>query len=191
MRIGVIDSGKGALGVILKLNYQDYDWVVIMDDAYFPYGTKSKEFLLKRSLYLVHYLIRKKVDKIIIACNTLSLVAIDFLRFTTHQDITGVFDYLVPYLNRENILIGSRLTCRLVQEKFPMIPTFDGTSLIAAIQHKQPVEEEISIIKQKCSSACYLILGCTHFLFLDASIFGIPTLDPIMQLQRQLKKDLS
>ena len=30
-----------------------------MDKGYFPYGKKSKEFLLKRSLYLCDYLIKK------------------------------------------------------------------------------------------------------------------------------------
>ena len=46
-----------------------------MDKAYFPYGNKSIEFLLKRSLYLCEYLIKNNVSEIILACNTLSLIA--------------------------------------------------------------------------------------------------------------------
>ena len=51
-----------------------------MDKAYFPYGERSKEFLLKRALYLCSYLRDKNVDKIIFACNTLSLIVLPFIK---------------------------------------------------------------------------------------------------------------
>ena len=70
-----------------------------MDCAFFPYGLKSKEFLIKRSIYLIEYL-ENICDKIIIACNTLSLLIMPYVN-KYYSNVFGVFESLEPYINEK------------------------------------------------------------------------------------------
>ena len=47
MLIGVIDSGIGGLEIVNRLSDKN-KYILIMDNAFFPYGNKRKEFLIKR-----------------------------------------------------------------------------------------------------------------------------------------------
>ena len=75
--LGIIDSGKG--GVYFAEEFKLNNYIVISDNEYFPYGTKSKTFLILRTIYLCEYLF-EFCDKILLACNTLSIVALPFLK---------------------------------------------------------------------------------------------------------------
>lgn len=184
MRIGVIDSGFGGLAVAQYLKQFNYDIVLLMDRAYFPYGSKSKAFLCKRSLELVFFLIQKKVDLIVIACNTLSVMALEFLQQNVDFPIFGVFDYLKPFLNPKNIFIGSKNTIEYVHAHYP-ISVINGSSLISAIEHHQRVEEIIEAID--FHSAEKIILGCTHFLNLKESLFPLPIVHQLQYLKEDIE----
>lgn len=187
MKIGIIDSGKGGLAVLKRILSPEHEYVVVMDDAFFPYGNKSKEFLCKRSYYLVRFLRTKGVEKIIIACNTLSLLALDFLKANCDLPILGIFEYLKDHLHPQNILLGSYNTCCVVQQLYPWVPTLDGTPLIEAIQKGEKVDRMLEDYQKKYQNYSRLLLACTHFLYLEPSVFHINTIDPI----ESLKKDLA
>jgi len=80
--IGVFDSGLGGLTVVKELMRQlpEEHIVYFGDTARVPYGTKSKESVVRFSRENVAFLLTKKVKMIVVACNTSSSLAMPTLR---------------------------------------------------------------------------------------------------------------
>lgn len=142
-----------------------------MDKAYFPYGDKSIEFLLKRTLYLSYYLYNR-VDKIILACNTISLIALPFLRLF-FDNITGVFNEFIPYINKDSAIIGSNRTIKYLKNIYPNNLLINGSKLIYKLENNIIYNKDINRINKKIINCSNIILACTHFLRLDDNIFII------------------
>ena len=77
--IGVFDSGVGGLTVAREIMRQlpNEDLVYFGDTARVPYGSKSKNTVLKYSRQIVRFLRTKNVKAIVVACNTASALALD------------------------------------------------------------------------------------------------------------------
>lgn len=140
-----------------------------MDKAYFPYGDKSIEFLLKRTLYLSYYLYNR-VDKIILACNTISLIALPFLRLF-FDNITGVFNEFIPYINKDSAIIGSNRTIKYLKNIYPNNLLINGSKLIYKLENNIIYNKDINRINKKIKNCSNIILACTHFLRLDDNVF--------------------
>ncbi len=80
--IGVFDSGLGGLTSVQELHRQLPEERVIYlgDTARTPYGSKSPETIVKFAKQNVDYLIARNTKMIIIACNTVTALALDSLR---------------------------------------------------------------------------------------------------------------
>ncbi|MDY0029694.1 MAG: glutamate racemase [Pseudobdellovibrionaceae bacterium] len=78
-RIGVFDSGIGGLTVLHELNalFPNDNFVYIGDTARLPYGTKSRETVIKYSESLTQKILDFDVDAVVIACNTASTHALE------------------------------------------------------------------------------------------------------------------
>lgn len=75
--IGIFDSGLGGLTVqkeILSLMPNE-STVYFGDNGRSPYGSKSRETIIRFSLQIVRFLQRQRVKMIVIACNTASAFA--------------------------------------------------------------------------------------------------------------------
>ena len=72
--IGVFDSGLGGLTVVkeIKRRYPRAKIVYLGDTARVPYGTRSKETVVRFALEDARFLMKKWVSMIVIACNTAS-----------------------------------------------------------------------------------------------------------------------
>lgn len=80
--IGVFDSGVGGLTVLRALRAQlpNESFVYLGDTARLPYGTKSKDSVLRYSRQASEFLVNRGVKYLVIACNTASAVAVEELR---------------------------------------------------------------------------------------------------------------
>ncbi|GJQ63242.1 MAG: glutamate racemase [Melioribacteraceae bacterium] len=80
--IGVFDSGIGGLTVVKRINsfLPNENIVYFGDTARVPYGTKSNETVTEYALQDANFLVKKNVKLIVVACNTVSSVAMDVLR---------------------------------------------------------------------------------------------------------------
>ncbi len=80
--IGFFDSGLGGLTSVQELHRQLPEEKVIYygDTARTPYGSKSPETIIKFATQIVDYLVSKDTKMIIIACNTVTALALDSLR---------------------------------------------------------------------------------------------------------------
>lgn len=144
-----------------------------MDSAFFPYGEKSKEFLLKRSLYLCYILTKYKVDRIILACNTLSLISLPFLK--TFYNISGVFDSFKDEITPSSVIIGSKSTINVLKDRYKCL-LLDGSDLIYALEKNLDYQAVIKKLNENISRCDKIILACTHFLKLKKNSFCIKEL---------------
>lgn len=139
-----------------------------MDHGFFPYGNKSREFLFKRTLFLSNYLFNQNCDYVILACNTLSVIVLPFLKQFYQNKIIGIFDIIKKSITDSSLLIGSN---QLINElkgkecKFKMIATQD---LIEKIEDGKIEKEDIKNFESTISpSINRLVLGCSHFLAIE------------------------
>ena len=93
--IGVFDSGLGGLTVVSALNraLPEEDILYLGDTARVPYGDKSVESIRRFALKDAEFLFERGVKILVVACNTVSAVAMDTLRKHNPQaHILGVLE---------------------------------------------------------------------------------------------------
>jgi glutamate racemase len=80
--IGVFDSGVGGLTVLraLRAALPGERFVYLGDTARLPYGTKSRDSIVRYSLQAARALVARDIKCLVVACNTASAVALQSLR---------------------------------------------------------------------------------------------------------------
>ena len=94
--IGVFDSGVGGLTVLraLRRALPAEDFVYLGDTARLPYGTKSRDTVIRYSLQCAAALTERGIRCLVVACNTVSAAALDALR--THHPGIPVIGVIEP-----------------------------------------------------------------------------------------------
>ncbi|MGE5313455.1 MAG: glutamate racemase [Acidobacteriota bacterium] len=90
--IGVFDSGIGGLTVVRALlELMPHENIVYFGDtARVPYGPKSPQVVREYTQGDVDFLLSKQVKMIVVACNTVSAVALDVVQKRAHMPVCGV-----------------------------------------------------------------------------------------------------
>ena len=80
--IGVFDSGVGGLTVLraIRAALPRESAVYLGDTARVPYGTKSRDSVLRYSLQASHQLVERGIKLLVVACNTASALSLPELR---------------------------------------------------------------------------------------------------------------
>jgi glutamate racemase len=189
--IGVFDSGLGGLTVVsaLRKALPNEDIIYLGDTARVPYGNKSEENIRRFGNEICSFLESKGVKLIVVACNTVSAVAVSELRETFAPiPVIGVLeagvDACVKSEPKSVTVIGTRATVnsdayrREIHKQNPSI-VIDN---IACPLFVPLVEEGVldnSITTQaidyylgalKDSDRDILILGCTHYPLLISAL---------------------
>ncbi len=189
--IGIFDSGIGGLTVVKEIEKRlpFEDIVYFGDTARVPYGSKSdkivKTFSLQNSLFLLKF----DVKMIVVACNTASAVALDYLKRLFKIPITGVIEPgVISALNKTKIkkigVIGTYATINKnaygihLKEKDKTSKVFSvACPLFVPLAEENLVEDEFVdlIVKKYLAQLKYkdidtLILGCTHYPILKKPI---------------------
>ncbi len=182
--IGVFDSGIGGLSVVKALwrYLPDYQIVYFGDTARFPYGTKGVEVIKRYAYENAQFLIEQGAQIIVIACNTASAVALDYLSQKLPVPVLGVIEagaIRAAELTKNNkiAIIGTRATIqsRVYENKLKKIDAgFKVYSqacplLVSLVEEgwlKYPESRLVlkrylaPLKKQKIDT---LVLGCTHY----------------------------
>jgi glutamate racemase len=92
--LGVFDSGLGGLTVVRALReaLPDERILYLGDTARVPYGTRSAETVLRYARGCARVLIDRGVKGIVVACNTVSAVALEMLRAELDLPVLGVVE---------------------------------------------------------------------------------------------------
>ena len=189
--IGVFDSGVGGLTVAREIMRQlpKEDIVYFGDTARVPYGSKSKDNIIRYSRQIVRFLQTKDVKAIVIACNTASALALDIVRNETDIPVLGVIvpgakSALQTTQTKKIGVIGTEATIRsemytkVMKEMEPDVEvTVKACPLFVPLVEegfaKHHVTEEIIeyyLKSMKESDIDTLILGCTHYPLLRSGI---------------------
>lgn len=178
MKIGIFDSGIGGLTVLAELikKYPNNKYYYFGDNINAPYGTKSKEELLKLSNKIINFLNKKDVDLIIVACGTISSNVFDKLPKNTK--IYDVISPTIDYINNSNYetigLIGTNMTIKsktFEKRINKKIIARSCNDFVPYIENEQSLTDIIpkymNIFKDKVD---VLILGCTHYPIIEKEL---------------------
>jgi glutamate racemase len=185
--IGVIDSGVGGLDILncLRDSLKQESFYFIADNKHLPYGSKTKQQLEEYGIKLVEYLEKQDVKMIVVACNTLSLNAIDKMREHTKIPIYGIARPTVKkYLNSglsSVLILGTMATIKsnryydFLKELDPKIVVYQQAApkLVDYIESNRSalidgaLSEYIDEYQDKVDG---IILGCTHYPIIKEQI---------------------
>ena len=189
--IGVFDSGVGGLTVAREImrNLPKEDIVYFGDTARVPYGSKSKDNIIRYSRQIIHFLQTKGVKAIVIACNTASALALDTVKHEFDIPIIGVVEpgaraALAVTENKKIGVIGTEATVRssmyekIIKGINPEVSVIGKACplfvpLVEEGFKKHQVTDEIIdyyLASLKQSDIDALILGCTHYPLLRSKI---------------------
>lgn len=92
--IGVFDSGLGGLTVVRAIReaLPAEDVVYLGDTARVPYGTRSPQTVIRYAIRCARHLADHGVKLIVVACNTVSAVALDMVRVELDMPVLGVIE---------------------------------------------------------------------------------------------------
>ncbi|MEJ2611977.1 MAG: glutamate racemase [Candidatus Thiodiazotropha sp.] len=195
--IGIFDSGIGGLSVLehIRKLLPLENLIYVSDRGHLPYGNKHYDYILKRSQTISEFLLGQEVKAIVIACNTATAVAVGHLRQTYTLPIIGMEPGVKPAIRQSRSgLIGVLATQgTLTSRKFQALlrQHANGAEIIfcpchgwvEAIEHNGHDHQEThKLVKQQLepileAGADTLVLGCTHYPFLRATIENIAGTD--------------
>lgn len=215
--IGVFDSGVGGLTVVREImrNLPGERIVYFGDTARVPYGSKSKETVLRYSRQIVRFLEKQKVKAIVAACNTASALALDTIEKETELPVLGVVKpgASVAVQTTRNRRVGviatestihSHLYRTLIQAEDPEITIFGKACplfvpLVEQGWTKDPITVEVArrylgeLLDKDIDT---LIMGCTHYPLLRSllrEVVGekVTLVNPAYETAQALKRMLS
>ena len=192
--IGVFDSGLGGLTCVKQIMnlLPGEDIIYFGDTGRVPYGTRSAETITKYSVGDINFLKTFDIKAVVIACGTVSSIAMDYLKEKFDLPIIGVVEPAVSaavkatknnkigiigtsgtissgkYAQRIKSLIDSATT---ISTACPLFVPFVENGYFDHKATRIIAEEYLSEIKS--SSADTLIMGCTHYPLLKPLIGDI------------------
>lgn len=80
--IGVFDSGVGGISVLkhIRAAMPSENLLYVADSKFAPYGNKTPEFIRERADVIARFLIDKGAKALVVACNTATAAAAEYLR---------------------------------------------------------------------------------------------------------------
>lgn len=189
--IGVFDSGVGGLSVVreIRARYPKADILYFGDTARVPYGNKSADTVIRYSIEIADFLVKRGISTLVVACNTSSALALDTLKERMSIPVLGVIapgarGGLRATRNGNIGLIGTRATvgsgayAKELRSLDPSVrlhaaacPLF--VPLVEEGWSDDPVAEEVArryLGRLLEIGIDTLILGCTHYPALMGSL---------------------
>ncbi|MGV8946313.1 MAG: glutamate racemase [Lutibacter sp.] len=188
--IGIFDSGIGGTSIwkeLVKL-IPNENTIYLADSKNAPYGQKSSEEIIALSVKNTEYLISKGCKLIVVACNTATTNAIDYLRGNYTVPFIGIEPAIKPaaLLSKTGAIgilatkgtLTSKLFEKTTKEYTKNITTIeqDGEGLVPLIEEGKLNSTELNdllstYLKPMLSfNIDHLVLGCTHYPYLIPQI---------------------
>lgn len=189
--IGIFDSGIGGLTVVKALMEQlpHENLIYFGDTARVPYGSKSTQVIREYALQDTEFLLSKNVKLIVVACNTVSSVALDVVKKRANLPVIGVIQpgaeaAINTTKNKKVGVIGTLATilsntyAHTIRQIDPSIEVFSKSCPLFVplaeegfIEHKatELIAKEY-LFELKLKKIDTLILGCTHYPILSKVI---------------------
>ncbi len=188
--IGIFDSGVGGLSVLREVQklLPNESIIYLADQANIPYGNKTESQLRKIISKDIEFLEGKDVKIVIIACNTATVYALDFLRSKFNIPIMGVVPVVKTLANKTKsgrvavfstpATAKSQYLINLINKFAPntQVYTVGSSGLEHLVEQGKTNGEEINKAVKKAllplltKNVDSIALGCTHYPFLNAQM---------------------
>ena len=210
LKIGVFDSGFGALTLLPELNLlkRNIEIFYIADSVNSPYGNREFDFIEARCVELANQLRESSVDIILVACNTGTAHAITTLRQKMDIPIVGI----EPFLNFLNINEEEKTNLGVIateatfsSQKFKDLRArLDPKNSIKYLTCPKLAEKieniiskkenfDVSILEElgelKNLGLTHLILGCTHYPLIQNQIekfLNVTCVNPSLPIAKRI-----
>jgi glutamate racemase len=191
--VGIFDSGVGGLSVLRHIHAQlpNEHLLYFADSGFAPYGDKPEHVIADRVLTIAGFLVERGAKALVVACNTATVAAIARLReHYPELPIVGVEPGLKPAaalsrngkvgvlateatLSGEKFLLLRDQICAASDAKFLLQPCHglaDQIELGELDTEATTSMLERYILPLLAQDADTLVLGCTHYPLVQASI---------------------
>lgn len=213
--VGIFDSGLGGLSVLRAVRAQlpAERLVYVADSRYAPYGQRDDDFIADRTLAICEWLAAQGAKALVVACNTATAQSIALVREKLALPLVGVEPGIKPAAlaskSRVAGVLATQVTLR--SERFRALVERHagdlrvlcqpGHGLVEAVERCDVSSPELVALLRAYvqpmldAGADTLVLGCTHYPFLDAAIRSIvgermTLIDTSVAIARQLERVL-
>lgn len=192
--IGVYDSGIGGLTVFSKLykKLPNENYIYFGDTVNVPYGTKTKEELIIITHKIMNFFAEQNVKAVVMACNTTSAVAYDYLKDDYDFKIYPLIQNACKKISETGVkkigLLSTEATAKShaykiniqnFNQKIEVIEHGCPKKWVEMVEnHTQNEEENYNIIRDNLNillkeNVEKIILGCTHYPYLKDILIEI------------------
>jgi glutamate racemase len=191
--VGIFDSGVGGLSILRHIRAQlpHEHLVYVADSGFAPYGGKPEQVVAERSLAIARFLVAGGAKALVVACNTATGAAVKLLRESfPEMPIVGVEPGLKPaaaasrngkigVLATERTLAGAKflqLRDQIAQATGAQFLLQPCQGLADQIEFGELDSPETTAMLRRyiapllAQGADTLVLGCTHYPLVQASI---------------------
>jgi glutamate racemase len=213
--VGIFDSGLGGLSVLRAVRAQLPGEALLYaaDSLHAPYGERDDDFIAERTLAICEWLVSQGAKALVIACNTATAQSIALVRERLAVPLVGVEPGVKPAAlqskSRVAGVLATQVTLRSARfqallERYAADCRFlcqAGHGLVQAVERcdvgSAPLRALLASYIEPMleAGADTLVLGCTHYPFLDAAIRDIAgdrlaLIDTSVAIARQLERVL-
>ncbi len=191
--IGVFDSGVGGLSVLSEIHriLPHETTIYVADQAFMPYGSKTKEELTQRAEKIIKFFTNKNIKAVVIACNTATVMTIEEMRREFDFPILGVVPviktvseatktgivavFATPATSKSEYL--NELIRKFASDR--TVFTIGETHLEDLVEKGETDSEEVMDILNDelrpllTKNVDAIALGCTHYPFIKSQIQSI------------------
>lgn len=213
--VGIFDSGLGGLSVLraIRALLPHEALLYVADSLHAPYGSRDNEFITERTLAIGEWLVSQGAKALVVACNTATAESIALARGRLAIPIIGVEPGVKPAasqsISRVAGVLATQVTLRSERfrslvERYAADCRFicqPGHGLVEAVEQCEIDTPEVRALlagylePMLAAGADTLVLGCTHYPFLDGLIREIvgarmTLIDTSVAIARQLERVL-
>ncbi|MFO1405924.1 MAG: glutamate racemase [Steroidobacteraceae bacterium] len=214
--IGVYDSGVGGVSVLraLRVALPDESFVYVADSGHAPYGDRPPEFLAGRARAVADFLGARRVKAMVLACNTVSVIAARALRERHAIPIVAMEPAIKPAVEATRskvvLVLGTTNTIRSepvarLCEQFRDRARIVLQACPGLVERVERGDLESPALRSLLTEylrpgldegADTVVLGCTHYAFLSDAIRAIAgpdvaVVEPSAAIARQLSRRLA
>ncbi len=189
--IGIFDSGIGGLTVVKEIitALPNEDLIYLGDTARVPYGTKSRETVIRYSKEIADFLLISKIKALVVACNTATAFALEELQKKLTIPVIGVIEggakaSVAKTVTGKIGVIGTEGTIRsgayfdAIKKIEPKVAVFTSPCpLFVPLAEEGWIDNAIAkavakeyLLPLKEDGIDVLLAGCTHYPLLEATI---------------------
>ncbi|KDR26810.1 glutamate racemase [Caballeronia grimmiae] len=211
--VGIFDSGLGGLSVLraVRALLPHERLIYVADSLHAPYGERDDAFITARTMAIGEWLVAQGAKALVVACNTATAQSIAFVRERLAIPLVGVEPGVKPAAAASKSRVVGVLATQVTLKSTRFQSLLDryagdcrficqpGHGLVQAVERCDTSSPELMALLESYlkpmldAGADTLVLGCTHYPFLDRAIRDIAgerlqIVDTSVAVARQLER---